>query len=50
MLSLALPAVLVPLALLVSKGAGAVMRATAWGFALGLTGLNLFLLPSLLGA
>jgi manganese transport protein len=54
-LSLTLPAVLLPLAWLAgrsagSAGIGAFRRAGAWGFAVVLTGLNLYLLPGLLAA
>ncbi|MEJ0071550.1 MAG: Nramp family divalent metal transporter [Pseudomonadota bacterium] len=50
-LSLTLPAVLLPLAWLTRGiGVGPLRRAGAWAFALILTGLNLYLLPGLLGA
>ena len=49
-LSLTLPAVLLPLAWLSQRVArlGALRGAAAWGFALGVTGLNLALLPGLI--
>jgi manganese transport protein len=51
-LSLTLPAVLLPLAWLAARarGVGGFRRAGAWGFAVILTGLNLYLLPGLLGS
>jgi len=51
-LSLTLPAVLLPMAWLASAklGVGTTRQATAWAFAATLTGLNLYLLPGLLAS